>query len=181
MANSIKTKIVFIGEKEKSKDCKTNLEILENYNSDIIYDTESINILDYDIVVDALIGTGLTRRLNEKYINLVNIINKGKFIVSIDCPTGVDSNSGNDYGIAVNANVTVTFHLPKIGLLLYPAYLHIGKLIVKNIGIPYIDDFKTFTLDNPIDLMPKRPKNSNKGTYGKAMFGIWLTYCQVLL
>lgn len=171
MANSIKTKIVFIGEKEKStKDCKTNLEILENYNSDIIYDTESINILDYDIVVDALIGTGLTRRLNEKYINLVNIINKGKFIVSIDCPTGVDSNSGNDYGIAVNANVTVTFHLPKIGLLLYPAYLHIGKLIVKNIGIPYIDDFKTFTLDNPIDLMPKRPKKSNKGTYGKAMF-----------
>ena len=41
---------------------------------------------------------------------------------------------------------------------------------MKNIGIPYIDDFKTFTLDNPIDLMPKRPKNSNKGTYGKAMF-----------
>ena len=171
MANNINTKIVFIGDKDKATtDCKTNLEILENYNSDIVYNTENINILDYDIIVDALIGTGLTRRLNEKYEKIVNTINKGKFIVSIDCPTGIDSNSGNDYGIAVNANVTVTFHLPKIGLLLYPAYSHIGKLVVKNIGVPYIGNFKTFLLDNPIEFLPKRQENSNKGTYGKAMF-----------
>lgn len=171
ITNNIKVKIVFIGEKEKAtKDCKTNLEILENYNADIVYNTENISICHYDIVVDALIGTGLTRKLSEKYEFLVNIINKGKFILSVDCPTGVDTDTGKDYGIAVNANVTVTFHLPKIGLLLYPAYTHIGRLIVKNIGVPYIGTYNTFTLNKPKELLPKRYPYSNKGTYGKAMF-----------
>ena len=171
ITNGIKTKIVFIGEKDKATpDCKKNLEILKAYNADIVYNTENINISDYDLVVDALIGTGLSRKLNDKYSNIVNLINKGKFIVAVDCPTGVNSDNGNDYGIAVNADITVTFHLPKIGLLLYPAFYHIGKLIVKNIGAPYINKHKTFILENPSVLLPQRCDNSNKGTYGKALF-----------
>ncbi len=171
ITNGINTKIIFIGEKEAaSRDCKTNLEILEKYNADVEYSADFININDYDIVVDSLIGTGLSRKLNDKYASLVNIINKGKFIVSIDCPTGVSSDTGEDYGIAVNADITVTFHLPKIGLLLYPAYSHIGKLIVKNIGAPYIGTHKAFVIDNPREYLPKRIPNSNKGTYGKALF-----------
>lgn len=171
ITNNIKTKIIFIGEKEKTTpDCLKNLEILQNYNADISYSTENINISDYDIIVDALIGTGLSRKLNDKYIELVNFINKGKFIVSVDCPTGVNSDTGNDYGIAVNADITVTFHLPKTGLLLYPAYSHIGQLIVKNIGVPYITDYNTFVIDKPSLLLPKRNPSSNKGTYGKVLF-----------
>ncbi len=171
ITNSIKTKIFFIGEEDKATpDCKKNFEILKAYNADIVYTTDNINIKDYDLVVDALIGTGLSRRLNDKYSNIVNLINKGKFVVAVDCPTGVNSDTGNDYSIAVNADITVTFHLPKKGLLLYPAFSHIGKLIVKNIGAPYIGSYNTFILDNPKELMPKRYNDSNKGTYGKALF-----------
>ncbi|MDO4301359.1 MAG: NAD(P)H-hydrate dehydratase [Clostridia bacterium] len=171
ITNGIKTKIIFVGNKEKATtDCRKNLEILKKYNSDIVYGTEDININNYDLVVDALIGTGLSRKLNDEYIEIVNLINKGKFIISIDCPTGVNSDNGNDYGIAVNADITVTFHLPKIGLLLYPAYSHIGKLVVKNIGVPYICNYNAFILENPSVLLPKRIPDSNKGTYGKALF-----------
>lgn len=171
ITNNVNTRILFVGEKEKATpDCKTNLEILENYNADIIYSADNIDITKYDIVVDALIGTGLSKKLNDKYSELVSIINKGRFIVSIDCPTGVNSDTGEDYGIAVNADITVTFHLPKIGLLLYPAYNHIGRLIVKNIGAPYTEKYNTFVLDKPAELLPKRKADSNKGTYGKALF-----------
>ncbi|MDO5388053.1 MAG: NAD(P)H-hydrate dehydratase [Clostridia bacterium] len=171
MTHGIKTKIIFIGDKNSATpDCKTNLEILQNYNGDIEYTTESININDYDIVVDALIGTGLTKKLSDKYIDIVNIINKGKFIVSVDCPTGVNCNTGNDYGIAVNAHITVTFHMAKTGLLLYPAYLHTGKLVVKHIGAPYITKSSVFVIKNGRSLLPQRKPYSNKGTYGKALF-----------
>lgn len=171
ITNGIKTRILFVGEKEKATpDCKTNLEILEKYNADIVYSTDDIDITKYDIVVDALIGTGLSKKLNDKYTDLVNIINKGKFIISVDCPTGVNSDTGEDYGIAVNADITVTFHMPKIGLLLYPAYSHLGRLMVKNIGAPYTERYNTFVIDDPKSLLPKRKSDSNKGTYGKALF-----------
>lgn len=171
ITNNINTKIVFIGEKEKATpDCLKNLEILENYNADIDYSSDNIEISQYDLVVDALIGTGLTRELNKQYIELVQLINKGNFIVSVDCPTGVNSDTGKIYNVAVSANITVTFHLPKIGLLLYPGYSYIGKLIIKNIGAPYIDNHNTFVLNKPYNLLPKRHKDSNKGTYGKVMF-----------
>lgn len=171
ITNGITTQIVFIGEKEKATpDCKKNLDILEAYSADIVYNTNNIEIEKYDLVVDALIGTGLSKKLNDKYIEIVSLINKGKFIVSVDCPTGINSDTGNDYGIAVNANITVTFHLPKIGLFLYPAYSHIGKLVVKNIGAPYISSHNTFVLENPSALLPQRYDNSNKGTYGKSLF-----------
>lgn len=171
ITNNIKTHILFVGDKEKATpDCRANLEILENYNAPIIYSADGIDISKYDIVVDALIGTGLSRKLSDNYAELVNIINKGKFIISVDCPTGVNSDTGEDYGIAVNADITVTFHLPKIGLLLYPAFSHIGKLTVKEIGAPYTEDYNTFIIDNPRNLLPKRKADSHKGTYGKALF-----------
>ncbi len=168
ITNNVKTKIYFIGDSKKATaDCKINLNILKNYNADIIFDN-NINLNHCDIVIDALIGTGLKRKLSEEYIKIVNIINKSnKFVVSIDCPTGINSDTGEDYGIAVNADITVTFHQPKTGLMLYPAYSHTGRIIVKDIGIPYINKSNTFKLDNIS--MPKRNSDSHKGTYGKAL------------
>ncbi len=169
ITHNIKTKIYFIGNKEKaSNDCKTNLKILENYNANIIYSSDNIDLSNCDIIVDALIGTGLKRKLSEEYIKIVNIINgSGIKVVSIDCPTGINSDTGDDYDIAVNADITITFHLPKTGIMLYPAYSHTGKIIVKDIGIPYDTKSSTFILDKI--KMPKRPPYSHKGTYGKAL------------
>lgn len=170
MANNVKVKVIFIGEREKATpDCLKNLEILERYNADIAYNDISCTIGHYDIVIDALVGTGLKSKLSHKYIEIVNRINeKARFVLSVDCPTGINCDTGEDYGIAVNADITVTFHLPKRGLLLYPAYSHVGELKIKHIGIPYISEFSCFTLDNA--LLPVRNNDSNKGTYGRVLF-----------
>ena len=169
MANSIRVKVIFIGERERATpDCLKNLEILESYSADIVYNDISCPIGHYDIVIDALVGTGLKSKLNGKYIDIVNRINeKAKTVLSVDCPTGINCDTGEDYGIAVNADITVTFHLPKRGLLLYPAYSHIGKLKVKHIGIPQTSEFNCFTLDDV--RLPARRKDSNKGTYGRVL------------
>lgn len=168
ITNNVKTKVYFIGDSQKATtDCKTNLDILKNYNANIIFDND-IDLKHCDIIIDALIGTGLKRKLSEEYIKIVNAINNSnKFVVSIDCPTGINSDTGEDYGIAVNANITVTFHQPKTGLMLYPAYSHTGKIIIKDIGIPYTNKSNTFILDDIS--IPKRNAYSHKGTYGKAL------------
>lgn len=168
ITNNIEVKIYFIGDKNKATaDCSTNLNILEGYNADISYGYNGED-LDCDIIADALIGTGLKRRLSEEYAYIVDKINNSNCkVVAIDCPTGINSDTGEDYGIAVNADITVTFHCPKTGLMLYPAYNHAGKIYVEDIGIPYVSESDTFILDN-IN-MPKRNSDSHKGTYGKAL------------
>lgn len=177
MAMGISVTIYFVGDFNKATpDCNKNLSYLKAYNADIHYVTDNINLIDLtnsDVVIDALIGTGLNRQLSPLYSEIVNIINSsGKTVISVDCPTGINSDTGEDYGIAVNSDITVTFHLPKIGLLLYPANSHIKKLVVSDIGIPYISKNNIFTLDknSAKEILPKRVEYSNKGTYGKALF-----------
>jgi NAD(P)H-hydrate epimerase len=183
VTNGIKTNIVFVGDKEKATpDCKTNLDILQNFSNstdliNIIYidkNAEDIKNLidDCDLIVDALTGTGLNRKLSDSYSELANIINNSKkYVVSVDCPTGINTDTGEDYGIAVNADKTVTFHYPKIGMMLYPAYSHIGELVIGNIGMPYFKTDSAFMLTDKsaFELLPKRSENSHKGTYGKVV------------
>lgn len=166
---NIDTTIFFIGDREKATaDCSTNLKILEGYGANIIFDYNGEDLNKYDLIVDALIGTGLSRKLSDKYINIVNCINNSNSkVVAIDCPTGINSDTGDDYGIAINADITVTFHMPKIGLMLYPAYSHIGKLYISDIGIPYINTSDTFMLDDVY--LPKRNANTHKGSFGKTL------------
>ena len=152
MAMGINVKIYFVGDFNKATpDCNKNLNYLKAYKANIHYITDNINLIDVsdaDLIIDALIGTGLSRQLSPLYTEIVNIINtSGKTVISVDCPTGVNSDTGDDYGIAVNSDVTVTFHLPKVGILLYPANSHIKKLVVSDIGIPYISKNNIFTLD----------------------------------
>lgn len=177
MAIGIDVKIYFVGDFNKATpDCNRNLNFLKAYKADIHYITDNINLIDVadtDLIVDALIGTGLNRQLSPLYSEIVNIINSSKkTVISVDCPTGINSDTGEDYGIAVNSDITVTFHLPKVGILLYPANSHIKKLVISDIGIPYISKNNIFTLDKSSakELLPKRIENSNKGTYGKALF-----------
>ncbi len=172
MASGVNVKVIFIGDKERAThDCLINLAMLESCDADISYNDTSCTIGHYDIVIDALVGTGLKSKLNGTYIDIVEKINKkAKLVLSVDCPTGVNCDTGEDYGIAVNADVTVTFHLPKRGLLLYPAYSHVGKLVVKHIGIPCTTASDCFMLDGKNIHLPVRKSYSNKGTYGKVLF-----------
>lgn len=101
----------------------------------------------YDVIVDALFGTGLTRPLEGvflKVIEHVSMLREAReraegarpLVLSIDVPSGLDANKSNPIGPAVKADLTVTFTAPKPANVLFPASDHGGELIVANIGSP---------------------------------------------
>ena len=90
-----------------------------------------------DLIVDALFGTGLGRPLSAVALALVERANaSGVPILSVDVPSGIDSDTGLALGGAIRAAATVTFHTPKPGHLLLPGRLHCGALRVADIGLP---------------------------------------------
>lgn len=102
---------------------------------------------DYDIIVDALFGTGLSRPLQGVFVQVVrhlatsrkareNYLAVGPLIVSIDIPSGLNADSAKPIGPAVQADLTITFTAPKPANVLPPASHLNGKLVVSNIGSP---------------------------------------------
>jgi hydroxyethylthiazole kinase-like uncharacterized protein yjeF len=90
-----------------------------------------------DIIVDALLGTGLNKAVREEYAAVIDIINGSDVpVVSIDVPSGIDADTGEIMGSAVVADATVTMGLPKIGCLFYPGKGCVGDLVVGDIGVP---------------------------------------------
>ncbi len=92
------------------------------------------------VIVDALLGTGVRGALRDPIRSAVELIvrarAKGIPVVAIDTPTAVDLSSGEPSEPAVQADLTVTFHRPKTGLLTRRGAAHAGKVLVAPIGIP---------------------------------------------
>jgi hydroxyethylthiazole kinase-like uncharacterized protein yjeF len=90
-----------------------------------------------DLIVDGLLGTGLSRPLEGEMQHLVDLMNAAnKPIVAIDIPTGIGTDSGASWGRAIQATMTVTFLRARVGHFLLPGRLHAGELFVRDIGIP---------------------------------------------
>ena len=131
---------------------------------------------EYDILVDAIFGIGLSRVVEGTYADMIHKINKsGRKVIAADIPSGIDASTGKVWGVAVHADVTVTFGAEKLGHLLYPGRDYCGRTVVGEIGFPKkaVDDIATpyFTYE-PKDYakkMPKRPSYSNKGTFGRVL------------
>jgi hydroxyethylthiazole kinase-like uncharacterized protein yjeF len=88
-----------------------------------------------DIIIDAMLGTGLRGPLREPFSPVVRLINEsGIPVVSVDAPTGLNPSTGEVHGLAVKATCTVTFHKMKRGFLKAKEYT--GKITVADIGIP---------------------------------------------
>ena len=127
-----------------------------------------------DLVVDALLGTGITRDVDRLHIDGIRAINRcAAPVLSVDIPSGVCADSGKIMGEAVRADLTVTFALPKRGLLAFPGAGRTGRLEVVDIGIPPAllqgSGFVLLTPHIARQLMPRRSSDAHKGTFGSVL------------
>ena len=159
-------------------DAKINFDIIKrmNINIDVISDIEDLKYIvrSYDIIVDAIFGTGISGTVRGISYDVISEINdNAKYIMAV--PSGINSDSGEICGVCIKADKTVTFAAYKVGMLMFPAADYVGKVEVKNISIPdYIIDGQNLKI-NVIDdkfvrsNFPKRENNSQKGDYGKVL------------
>jgi ADP-dependent NAD(P)H-hydrate dehydratase / NAD(P)H-hydrate epimerase len=92
------------------------------------------------IVIDALLGTGIRGAVQGQMAKAIDWINQhspGAVVVSVDIPSGLDSDTGEIHGTVVGAGYTVTFTAPKRGMILGDAGRSVGELIVRDIGSPF--------------------------------------------
>jgi NAD(P)H-hydrate epimerase len=130
----------------------------------------------HSVIVDAILGTGLSKNVSGKLSEVISLLNKSNIpIISVDIPSGISSDNGRVMGAAVRADYTVSFGLPKRGHLLYPGAEYTGKLFVEDIGFPK-ELFRTEKLNIELlmkdyisTLIPGRSKYSHKGNYGHVL------------
>ena len=97
---------------------------------------DGVDLAAAGLIVDALFGAGLGRPLSGTSAGIVERINRcGKPVLAVDLPSGIDGDTGQALGIAVNATTTVTFFRLKPGHLLLPGRTHCGRIVLADIGI----------------------------------------------
>ena len=153
---------------------RKNFEIVSKLPIEVrkVEDQETLRsyIMDCDVIVDAILGTGITREVKGKYRDIINLINKSKKLtVSIDIPSGINGDNGKIMGVAVRADYTITYGLPKIGNVLYPGFEYCGKLYVTHISFPP-ELYNKPELKMEIGIPSPLPKNGHKGDIGKVLF-----------
>ena len=141
---------------------------------------------DADIVIDGVFGAGLNRAVESELARAIDLINteretrriagKTLFVVAIDVPSGLNSDTGEAMGSTLRVDITVTLGLPKTGLFAYPAAEYVGKIIVGDIGLPPAaiaaapdTQPEMISADWVRAHLPARPRTGHKGTFGKLM------------
>jgi NAD(P)H-hydrate epimerase len=156
---------VLLGRIEDAKgDALTNFNFLKVYNDNVEVVDEKRKLIFYscddpadlretillrygdletcDVIVDAILGTGVTRPLEGLFLAAVKLINKlreenrCKYLISLDLPSGLNADTGEFTGDAVKADVTVTFTSPKAANILPSASRNNGELVIAGIGSP---------------------------------------------
>ncbi len=179
-----KVKVFLLGEKtDVSGDAQINLDIIDKMGIDTIeisserdWDKVRVAVTFSDCLIDALLGTGFRGDVSGDMARLIDIINAaGKPVVAVDIPSGVEADTGRVCGKAVQASYTVTFGLPKPGLILYPGAEYTGELTVADIGIPTAviagQDIKQNIImaDAVRAIIPRRSPAAHKGMSGRVL------------
>ncbi|MEA1998174.1 MAG: NAD(P)H-hydrate dehydratase [Euryarchaeota archaeon] len=163
-------KIVLLG---RSKDLRTeetsrNMRILKENGFDIAEITDSSELKTLygsEVIIDAIFGTGISGKIREPEATAIDLINDANaFVVAADVPSGLDPDTGGAEK-AVRADLTVTFHSAKRGLLHAKEY--VGELVVADIGIP--DGMERLTGPGDVRIVAKRKASSHKGDNGRVL------------
>lgn len=174
------TRIYFVGSYAKMNDnvkgIYNHFKNLGSYTIDV--DKEDLNFFkntlkDSDVIIDAIIGTGLNGRLRDGLIDVVNAINQSDALkISIDIPTGVNSDTGNIHPVAVKSDYTLVIQAFKYGNLLSHGIDCCGKFIIVDAGITIPSDLKTMEIIDNAKVkkaINNRKRNSNKYDYGSVL------------
>ncbi|MCC8047225.1 MAG: NAD(P)H-hydrate dehydratase [Clostridiales bacterium] len=182
--------IAFVGKEDSlSEETRLQKKICENLGLKI---SSNFMEAEYTVIVDAIFGIGLSRPIEGRYAEVIRWMNDQRAKrVAVDIPSGISADDGRVMGVAVKADLTVTFAARKVGQILYPGAAVCGKLICRDIGIceeeqalsqassqissqetgarctelPFIFTYTECDLDK----IPARSPYSNKGTYGKIL------------
>lgn len=129
-----------------------------------------------DVIVDALVGTGLQRDISGEWAAWVDLLNQSsKPVLSIDMPSGIDADTGAVKGVAVNAHATVTFIGLKPGLLTGFGPDHAGQLFFDDLEVPAAifsqlkSDQQVLDEKLLVNLLSARPRTCHKGMCGHVL------------
>jgi len=176
----------YISKRGKKDDLVTRLleaggEVVYAEN-DSDYSALAANLESAEILLDGLLGTGVKLPLKqeialllEQALFILEDMDAPPFIIAVDCPSGVDCDSGEAALECIPADLTVTMAAVKQGLLKLPAFEFVGDLTIVDIGLP--DDLASFhnlktevaDYDLVAGLLPERGLDSHKGTFGTAL------------
>lgn len=171
-------KVYVLGEPSKYKGAaKLNLDIVSQLPIEM-NPVESVASIQKDLyhcdgIVDAIFGTGLSREVAGVHGEVIDRINRSSASVfSADIPSGVHGDTGQVMGIAVQADYTVSFGLPKLGNIFFPGYALCGTLYVTHISFPpsmYHTESMNVAINTHLPL-PARKRHGHKGDMGDALF-----------
>lgn len=135
-----------------------------------------------DVLLDGVLGTGIQLPLKKDVAELLSEVNdildgldEAPFIIAVDCPSGVDCDSGEVAEETIPADLTVTMAAVKQGLVKLPAFEYVGELEVVDIGLTDVvssfEEIETEIAEEELvaALLPERPLESHKGTFGTAL------------
>lgn len=175
-----------------SAENQTNRDILQalgveiDYVTDADLETIKTSVMETSAIVDALLGTGIDRPVEGIFAEVIDLMNEsGRPVMSIDIPSGINSDTGQIMGDAVRAAATATFGSIKPGLLCHPGAAHAGDIRVIDIGLPMpetlpedlrdalpqldIPRWWLATVYDVMDKLPTRPADSHKGSFGQIL------------
>lgn len=170
--------VVFsIDSKNMSKDCQINYNICKNLKISMYDDFALLDelLMNSDIVVDAIFGTGLTSEVRGIYYKVIERINTlSKKVYSVDIPSGIDGNTGEVLGIAVRAYKTVSFVTYKKAFLNLKNRNYSGKIEVEGISLNKRDFLHLvneyyFTEEMLKEKIIRRNEGMHKGNFGKIL------------
>ncbi|CAM9967832.1 unnamed protein product, partial [Phaeothamnion confervicola] len=159
-------------------DALLNVKRLESAGVYLDHQSQLPHFREYDVIVDAIFGTGLTRPIEGQVATWIEAINaSGRPVIAVDIASGIDASTGAVLGVAIRATHSVTFGLPKLGHYLQPGAENRGQLHIEEIGFPRQlleeegPDGNLFRRQDAARLVPDRKATAHKGTSGRIL--IW--------
>jgi len=125
---------------------------------------------DADVIVDAMFGTGFHGEPRPEAARQIDQINAAEaHVVSVDVPSGVNASTGEVAGAAVLADLTVTFHGRKVGLVVAPGRFQAGEVVVADIGLEERPVEHVLVTSEILSLVPRKGKHDNKYSAGSVL------------